>query len=146
MKNNEAIRIFFLIIGMISTAIGIIGIFLPILPTTPFLLLAAYCFARSSQKFYLWLNTNRLCGEYIRNYRERKGILLKHKILTILFLWLTIGCSVIFFVTIIWIKILLLIIAISVSIHLMRLKTFRAPVTKNKLKNQFIKSDKILNS
>jgi uncharacterized membrane protein YbaN (DUF454 family) len=131
---------------MISTAIGIIGIFLPILPTTPFLLLAAYCFARSSHKFYIWLNTNRLCGEYISNYRERKGIKLKHKILTILFLWLTIGYSVIFFVAIIWVKILLLIIAIAVSIHLIRLKTFRAPVTKNKLKNQFVESDKVLNS
>ena len=65
--------------------------FVPVLPTTPFLLLAAICYARSSERFYHWLLNNRWFGEYLKNYREGRGIPLREKTLTVLALWLTIG-------------------------------------------------------
>ena len=118
-------RILLIVSGTLCVALGILGMFLPVLPTTPFLLLAAICYARSSKRFYHWLMTNPWCGKYIRNYREGKGIPLKQKVLTILLLWLTIGYAVWFVVTLWWVKIILFGIAIGVTIHLMRIKTFK---------------------
>ncbi|MFO7896234.1 MAG: YbaN family protein [Candidatus Cloacimonadales bacterium] len=117
------IRVLLIAGGSISVGLGVLGIFLPILPTTPFLLLAAFCYARSSEKFYIWLLTNRWFGEYIRNYREKRGVPLKVKIYTLLLLWITILSSAYFFVPVIWGKILLLMIAIGVSWHLIYIKT-----------------------
>ena len=114
--------------GSLSVALGVIGIFFPVLPTTPFLLLAAFCYARSSQRFYDWLLNNRWFGDYIRNYREGRGIPLTEKILAICSLWLTIGFSVFFVVQVMWVKLLLLAIAVGVTIHLVRIKTLRKKV------------------
>ncbi|MBA7482190.1 MAG: DUF454 family protein [Dehalococcoidia bacterium] len=109
--------------GTISTAIGIVGIFVPILPTTPFLLLAAACYLRSSQKFYNWLLNARFIGAYVRNYVQGKGMPWKVKIITILLLWITITCSIIFAVQALIIRVILLIIAIGVSVHILLIKT-----------------------
>jgi hypothetical protein len=114
-----------IIIGTLCVALGIVGVFLPVLPTTPFLLLAAVCYARSSERFYHWLMTNRWCGEYVRNYREGKGIPLKQKVLTVLVLWLTIIYAAGFVMTLWWVRIILLGIAVGVTIHLIRIKTFK---------------------
>src|SRR4030043_2259032 len=80
--------------GTLSTGLGIIGIFTPILPTTPFLLLAAACYLRSSPRFHRWLMNNRIFGSYIRNYTEGRGIPIKVKLFTIALLWATIGLSI----------------------------------------------------
>jgi len=85
--------------------LGIIGIFLPILPTTPFLLLAAACYARSSKRFYDWLIGNKWLGTYIRNYMEGKGIPLKVKVFTTSLLWITILFSVFLIIYDLWVKI-----------------------------------------
>ena len=114
-----------IVIGTLSVALGFLGIFLPILPTTPFLLLAAACYIRSSQRFYCWLINNRHCGKYIKDYREKKGIPLKLKIYVISLLWITILVSAIFVIDILAIRILLILIAIGVTIHLTTLKTIR---------------------
>ena len=114
--------------GSLSVALGVIGIFFPVLPTTPFLLLAAFCYARSSERFYHWLLNNRWFGAYIHNYREGRGIPLTEKILAISSLWLTIGFSVLFVVQVMWVKLLLLAIAVGVTIHLVRIKTLRKKV------------------
>ena len=82
---------------------------------------AAY--ARSSERFYTWLTTNRVFGDYIRNYREGRGITLRHKLLTMLLLWGMIGTSAIFFVDTYWVKLILLAVAIGVSIHILTIKT-----------------------
>ena len=111
--------------GTLFVGLGIIGIFVPVLPTTPFLLLAAACYARSSPRFYHWLLYNRWFGNYIRNYRQRKGIPLKVKVLTITLLWVTIGASVIFAVQALLVRIILVLIAIGVSIHILSLKTLK---------------------
>jgi uncharacterized protein len=96
----------FVVFGTLSLIIGIIGIILPILPTTPFLLLAAGCYARGSKRFYFWLINNKVFGRYIKNYREGKGIPLKVKIISISFLWITILTSIHFFISIFFVKIL----------------------------------------
>ena len=118
-------RILLVVSGTLCVALGVLGMFLPVLPTTPFLLLAAFCYARSSKRFYHWLITNRWCGEYIRNYREGRGIPLRQKVLTILLLWLTIGYAAWFVVSLWWVKFILFGIAIGVTIHLIMIKTFK---------------------
>jgi len=108
--------------GTLSTGIGIIGAFIPILPTTPFLLLAAACYTRSSERFYQGLINNRIFGAYVRNYIEGRGMPIRMKILTILLLWLTIGLSIIFGVQNIVVRIVLICIAVGVTAHISLIK------------------------
>ena len=113
-------------VGTLAVTLGVIGIFVPILPTTPFLLLAAFCYARSSERFYRWLLTNRWFGSYLRNYREGRGMALRDKLLTLTALWLAIGSSVAFAVPSPWGKAALTLIALAVTVHLARIKTLRS--------------------
>jgi len=114
-----------IIAGTLLVGLGIIGILVPVLPTTPFLLLAATCYARSSQRFYHWLLNNKWFGNYIKNYIQRKGVPLKVKVLAITWLWITIGFSVVFTVEVFLVKLILIVIAIGVSIHILCLRTLR---------------------
>ena len=123
-SSNKIVRGLLIMAGTISLALGIIGIFIPVLPTTPFLLLSAACYSRSSKKFYDWLLSNRWFGNYIRNYREGRGVPLKVKLLTIIILWTTILTSAFLFVTNWKIQIMLIIIAIGVTIHIWKIKTY----------------------
>ena len=109
--------------GTVFTVTGIIGIFVPVLPTTPFLLLAAACYLRSSRRLYNWLLGNRFFGAYVCNYLHGRGMPLKVKIATILLLWITIACSVVFAVEALVIRIILLIVAIGVTVHILLIKT-----------------------
>lgn len=111
--------------GLASTALGVAGIFIPLLPTTPFLLLAAACFLRSSDSLYEKLTTHRILGEYIRNYSEKRAIDLKAKVTAIVLLWLSIGYSAIYIVNVIYVKVILLAVAACVTAHLLTLKTLR---------------------
>ena len=115
----------FIFLGMISLLLGIAGIPLPLLPTTPFLLLSAWLFSRSSKRFYLWLIHHKYFGTYIRNYREKGGVTMNVKIVSISMLWLTIICSAIWAVDYWWVRILLLLIAVGVSAHIASLRTIR---------------------
>ncbi len=119
------VRLLLIIGGTFFVGLGVVGIFLPVLPTTPFLLLAAACYARSSQKFYCWLLNNRWFGVYIKNYRQKKGMPLKIKLLTVTLLWITIGVSVIFAVQSLAVRIILILIAIGVSMHVLSIKTLK---------------------
>jgi uncharacterized membrane protein YbaN (DUF454 family) len=110
-------------LGIIFTGLGILGIFLPVLPTTPFLLLAAALFAKSSDRLYKRLLEDKYLGAYIRNFRENRSIPLRVKVVSIVLMWLTIGYSALFVVRATWLKILLLIIAIGVAIHILSFKT-----------------------
>ncbi len=125
---KRPMQIFLVIAGLIFTVIGLIGIFLPILPTTPFLLLAAACFLRSSDRLYKWLLSNRVFGKYLKNYLEKKGIPLAVKVFTISLLWITILLSTFVFIQIIWVRVLLIFIAIGVTIHLIMIKTYKGPM------------------
>jgi len=106
----------------LCAGLGIIGIFVPILPTTPFLLLAAACYMRSSEWLYQWLINNRIFGVYIRNYIEGKGMPIRIRIFTILLLWLTIGLSMTFAVQNLVIRIILICIAIGVTVHIVLIR------------------------
>jgi len=109
--------------GGISVALGTVGIVVPLLPTTPFLLLAAACFVRSSDKLYEWLISHRLFGSYIRNYREHRAVTWQTKVFTLLLLWAAI-CYSAFFVISSWVvRVILLAIAIAVTVHVMSLGT-----------------------
>ena len=119
--------------GTFFLVIGIIGIFIPILPTTPFLLLAAACYARGSKKFYNWLINNKWLGEYIKNYQEGRGIPLTVKILSITLLWITIAFSTIIIVSNFLIQTILIIIAIAVTIHILTIKTMQKEIRKTKI-------------
>ena len=115
----------FVIAGTIFLGLGSIGIILPVLPTTPFLLLSAACYYRSSERLHKWMLKNRWFGSYIRNYKEGKGIPLKTKVLALSLLWISITYSAIFIITIVFVQIVLFIIAIGVSAHIVRLPTFK---------------------
>lgn len=126
MLSRESIKKYLLIAsGTVAMVFGVLGMFLPVLPTTPFLLLAAACYSRSSDRFYQWLIQNRYFGEYIRNYREGRGMLLSQKILTLALLWISIGATVYFALPHLWQKILVIAIASAVTIHLARIKRYR---------------------
>lgn len=120
---SRFLRILLNILGFLFTGLGFIGLFLPLLPTTPFLLLAAACFARSSDKFYNKLLSSKYLGVYIRNYIEKKGVPLKVKFTAITFVWAGMIISIIFATEILWIRIILIIIAIGVTVHIAKLKT-----------------------
>ena len=125
LKPRSFVRTLLLIAGTLCVLLGLVGMILPVLPTTPFLLLAVVCYAHSSERFHHWLLHNRYFGEYIRNYREGKGIPLKQKLFTILLLWLSIGYTAGFVVSVWWLRLLLLGIAVGVTTHLVRAKTYR---------------------
>lgn len=109
--------------GLLSFSLGIIGIAVPILPTTPFFLLAAYLFLKSSPRLYHWLLNHRIFGNYISNYIYHKAIGKGVKIFTLLLLWGTILLSIYLIQDKLWLQILLFIIALGVSIHILKLKT-----------------------
>jgi len=112
-----------IISGFVSLGLGIIGIVVPLLPTTPFLLLAAACFLKSSDRLYNWLLNHRLFGKHLRSYYQHRAIPLKIKIIAISLIWISIGSSVIFLVNFWPARIILLLIAILVSWHIARMRT-----------------------
>ena len=116
-------RRFFVIVGTISVGIGVVGIIVPVLPTTPFLLLAAICYMRGSQRLYNALLCNRFIGSYVRNYLEGKGMSLKMKIWTLSLLWVAIVCTAAFATDSLIIRIILAVVLTGVSIHILLIRT-----------------------
>ena len=110
-----------LTVGFVTTALAVVGIFLPLLPTVPLLLLAAACFARSSERFHGWLLEHRYLGPLIRDYLEGTGIPLRAKLIAISMIWMSISVSVLFLVPLLPVKILLIFIALGVTVYLLRL-------------------------
>ncbi len=119
----------YLFVGAISLAAGILGIFLPVLPTTPFILLSAWCFFRSSSKIYEWVISNERFGPTIENYQQGRGITKSTKIKAIVMMWLTISASVYFYIKNMYLIAFLYIIAISVTVYLYRLPTLQSKVS-----------------
>ena len=118
-------KAFLIFVGTVSVGLGVLGMFLPLLPTTVFLLLGAYCYSRSSERFHNWLINNRWCGSYIQNYRSGRGISMRQKVSTIISLWASIAFSVWMLGAGFWVILLLAGVAIGVSIHILWLKTYR---------------------
>jgi uncharacterized membrane protein YbaN (DUF454 family) len=109
--------------GAVSVAVGAVGIFLPLLPTTPFLLVAAACFARSSERRYQWLMSHRVFGPYIRNYHEHGAVTRHAKIVTLGLLWGTMSITAFVFFDSVVLRVILLAIAGGVTVHILRMKT-----------------------
>ena len=122
-KHNNTSRFLYLIFGFIRVGIGVLGIFLPLLPTAIFLIMASACFMKSSPKAAAWLKNNKWIGGYVRNYIDKTGLTITSKITHIVILWISIGLSAYFVAENNVIRILLLVIAIAVSIHLIMIKT-----------------------
>ncbi|MDR1348646.1 MAG: YbaN family protein [Prevotellaceae bacterium] len=119
-------KISLIFLGMISLGLGISGIFLPVLPTTPFLLLTAFLFSRSSKGLHDKLLNHKILGKYIRDFLNEKAIPLRIKVFSISIMWIAILCTVFFAVNgILWLQILLFVIAVSISIHISSYKTKR---------------------
>ncbi|MGQ9798113.1 MAG: YbaN family protein [Ignavibacterium sp.] len=116
-------RYFYLISGILLVIIGVIGIFLPVLPTTIFLILASACFVKSSPRANEWLRNHKVLGMYIKHYQDKTGLTIKAKIFNIIFLWVMILLSAFYFTNEFYIKIILILIAVGVTIHLLMIKT-----------------------
>lgn len=116
-------KVLLIAVGMLSVGLGVAGIFLPLLPTTPFLLLSVWCFARSSDRFYDWLMNHRVFRIYIRDYLEKRGVPLKTKALALALLWSSIAFSVISVVSLLYVRLLLVLVASVVTLHILKLKT-----------------------
>lgn len=116
-------RYAYLVSGFLLVGIGVIGIFLPLLPTTIFLILASACFMKSSPKANEWLKNNKFLGAYLRNYQDKTGLTVTTKVVNISVLWISISLSAYFFTEELYIRLLLLAIAIGVTIHLLMIKT-----------------------
>jgi hypothetical protein len=121
--SNKFLRILLLVCGFLFTFFAILGAILPLLPTTPFLIVAAACFYRSSERFYNLLMYNRYFGHYLRDYTSGKGIPLRVKIAALLFLWISTLVSVFIFIPYLWLKVLVITIAAGVTTHLYLIRT-----------------------
>jgi uncharacterized membrane protein YbaN (DUF454 family) len=117
-------KIVFATFGVISVVLGTIGIVTPVLPTTPFLVLAVYLFSRSSPKMLDFLIKNKVLGKYLSDYFDNKPIPIKQKIYSILFVWLGLGSTFYFADLPHWLVVLLIIIGIAVSAHIATLGRF----------------------
>ena len=127
LNKNKLVRLLFVFIGSIFVGLAVIGIFLPGLPTTPFLILAAYFYIRSSNKLYNWLINNKILGIYIRGYLSGKGMPLRAKIISLILMWIFGTFAVLFGIpdSLIFVKIIVFIILLIGTIFLLRVKTFK---------------------
>lgn len=116
-------RYLYLVSGVLLVAIGVIGIFLPVLPTTIFLILASACFVKGSPKANEWLRNHKILGQYIKNYQDKTGLTRKAKIINVIFLWSMILLSAFLFTDELIIRMILIGIAVGVTIHLLMVKT-----------------------
>ncbi|MGB3276085.1 MAG: YbaN family protein [Castellaniella sp.] len=116
------IRALLTFLGIVALALGMLGIFLPLLPTTPFLLLAAFCFLRSSPRMHAWLMSHRILGPYIRDFQAGRGIPLRSKCIALAFMWPSLALSA-WVMPVPWARWFLLIPGIGVTIYLWRLPT-----------------------
>ena len=116
-------RVLLLAVGHLSVALAVLGVFLPLLPTTPFLLVAAACYMRASARFYNWLLNNRVFGPMIIDWRRYRAIRLRHKVIAVALIVLTIGSSVVFFIPFWPAKIMCALTGVGSATFILRQKT-----------------------
>lgn len=122
---SKLVRLLWNAVGTLFLALGLVGIPLPLLPTTPFLLIAAACYLRGSKRMYSWMMKNRYFGHYLRDYLEGNGLAIRTKVVALSMLWGVITLSAAFATESTIVRIGLLAVAIGVTIHLLTLKTKR---------------------
>lgn len=116
-------RIVYVILGSLFLILGAIGIFIPLLPTTPFWLLTCWFYVRSSEALYNRAMNNRYFGSYIRNYMVDKAIPLRSKFISVSIMWLSAILTSLFLIEYVWVKILLILISIGVTWHILSFPT-----------------------
>ena len=121
----KIMKFLFAFLGSVSLVLGIMGVFLPVLPTTPFLLLAAAMYMRSSQRLYDWLMSHKHLGAYIRNFREHKALPLRVKVVSVTMVWATLLYCAIFVAKEWWMSAIFIAIATGVTIHILSFKTLK---------------------
>ena len=121
---NSAKKAVLVAAGSLSLALAVLGVFLPLLPTTPFLLLASACYVRSSERLHGWLMWNRLLGPYIRNFKERRGIPLRARVTTVVLLWLPLAYSI-YRLDLLWLELLLVLMGVIWSVLILRMRGVR---------------------
>lgn len=123
------IKVLFNILGTLALILAVLGIFLPLLPTTPFLLLASACYLRGSDRLHGLLMRNRVLGPYIANMQNGRGIPLRAKISALIFLWVSLAFSA-WFIPYAWMRVFLLIPGVAVTAYLIRIKTLPSPTVQ----------------
>lgn len=118
-------KIILAFLGSLSLVLGILGVFLPVLPTTPFLLLSAALYVRSSERLYNWLMQHRHLGPYIRNFRENRAIPLRVKIVSVSLVWATLLYCAVFVAWVWWMRLFFIAIAVGVSMHILHYRTLK---------------------
>lgn len=120
LHTSRAMRIAFIALGMIALGLGIAGVVLPVLPTTPFVLLAAACFARGSQRFHDWLLAHPLFGPIIIEWNEYGSIPWRTKIVAIVLMSTTLTVSIVFFIEPRWLQAALALLGMLLATWLYR--------------------------
>jgi uncharacterized membrane protein YbaN (DUF454 family) len=128
-KESRILRILWITFGFLMVILGIIGALLPVIPGTIFFILAAVCFAKSSEKFYKMLIHNKWVGPHLQNYLEEKFIPIRTKIVAISFLWLSVTVSSIYFVSAFWERVPMFLFAIGMTIYLVMHRSKKAEVS-----------------
>jgi uncharacterized membrane protein YbaN (DUF454 family) len=121
LHGSPVVRALFFVAGLVALALGIAGIFLPVLPTTPLVLLAAACFARSYRPFHEWLLAHRLFGPIVQEWQEHRSIPYRTKLTAIATMAVTLGASIVFFVDPPWLKAALAAFGVALGVWLYRL-------------------------
>ena len=129
MRKHEspAVRAMLVVAGTACVGLGVLGLFLPVLPTTPFLLLAAACYARASERFYNWLLNNRSFGPAIREWRRYRSIPYRTKLTAIVLMSLTLASSIAFFVRNGWVQAALVVLGVCLAVWLYRVPSRDRP-------------------
>ena len=128
-------------IGILLVGLATVGIFLPLLPTTPLLLLAAACFIRSSDRLYRWLITHKWFGLFIKNYREHKATTKHAKVVILLLLWGSLGYTIIGVLSALTVRILLLLIGVGVTLHVLSLKMLTPEMLSEKHRSKGVEKE-----
>lgn len=116
-------KLAYLAIGTVSLALGVIGIILPVLPTTPFILLTAYCYYRGSPRFHEWLLNHKTLGPIVEEYGDGEGMTRNSKYTAIAMTWIAVSLTAIFLLDTIQQRALVISLAIIGTIVILRLKT-----------------------
>lgn len=120
---NFAVKAFLIIVGTLSITLGVIGIVVPLLPTTPLILLGAGCYVKASDKLYQQLIKNKWLGRYIEDFREKNGISYKNKVMSLGLMWVSIAGTILFLGIDFWLAAVLIIIAVTVSVYIISFDT-----------------------
>ena len=121
--SGKMMRSIYIIVGTIALVIGAIGLFLPVIPTTPLVILAAACYYRGSDRLHNWILSSRWFGETVKNYQEGRGLTRDTKVRAISMMWAMILISAWFFVNNLFVRVAIICVAIGVTVYLVRLPT-----------------------